>query len=69
MHGIRPRSRAYRIAYAVAGPLLPLARALMPGQITTTERMGRAMLNAVRKGAPKKILDPRDINDLAGPDA
>ena len=62
LHGIRPKSRVYRFAYTIAGPLLPLGRALFPGAVTTTELVGRAMLNAVRRGAGKKILENRDIN-------
>jgi uncharacterized protein YbjT (DUF2867 family) len=65
MHGATSRTRLYRVFYVAFGPLLPLARALLPGTITTTERVGRAMLNAVKHGAPKPLLENRDINDLA----
>jgi hypothetical protein len=33
--------------------------------VTTTERVARAMLNAVKHGAPKTLLENRDVNDLA----
>ena len=33
--------------------------------MTTTEKVGRAMLNAARRGAPKAVLDTVDINALA----
>jgi uncharacterized protein YbjT (DUF2867 family) len=65
LHGITSRTRAYRIAYALLGPLVSLLRLLFPGSITTTERVGRAMLAAARRGAPKTILENRDINALA----
>jgi len=65
MHGETSRTRAYRIMYAVMKPLLPLLKRLMPGQIVTTERFGRAMLIVVRQGAPKNVLESRDINALA----
>lgn len=65
MHGAKSRTRSYRIFYSALGPLVSLARALMPGTVTTTERIARAMLNAVKGGAPKALLENRDINDLA----
>lgn len=63
MHGITSRTRAYRIFYALAWPLLPLL-ACFPSFMTTTERMGRAMLKAARDGAPKAVLESRDIHAL-----
>jgi uncharacterized protein YbjT (DUF2867 family) len=68
LHGIRSRTRAYRIAYTLLSPLVSLLRLLFPSAITTTERVGRAMLVAARRGAPKTILENRDINDLARAD-
>ncbi len=64
-HGARSKTRSYRIGYYVAWPLLPLLKLF--GAITTTERMGLAMLNAVRHGAPKPVLGNGDINRLARP--
>jgi uncharacterized protein YbjT (DUF2867 family) len=64
LHGIKSKTRAYRIAYAVAAPLLPLIQLLAPAAITTTEQIGRAMLHAARQGAPKVLLETRDINAL-----
>lgn len=63
MHGATSKTRSYRIAYIIAWPLLPLLKAF--GAITTTERMGLAMLNAARRGAPSKIIGTKDINALA----
>src|SRR5205823_13864758 len=65
MHGITSRTRSYRILYAIFTPLFPVIKALFPRFVLTTEQVGRAMLNAVRKGAPKRILDPPDIAALA----
>jgi uncharacterized protein YbjT (DUF2867 family) len=64
LHGIRSRTALYRIFYAVLKPLLPLLRASLPGQVTTTEQIGRAMIAAARRGAPQQILETRDINAL-----
>ena len=65
MHGVRSRTAAYRILYSLTAPLLPLLRRLFPNQILTTEEMGRAMLAAVRRGAPARVLESRDIRQLA----
>jgi hypothetical protein len=35
-------------------------------KVPTTEKIGRAMLNVARHGAPKRILDTPDINAAAG---
>ena len=64
MHGIRSKTRSYRIGYAIAWPLLPLLQAV--GAITTTERLGRAMVQVARAGSPAKILGTREINALGG---
>jgi uncharacterized protein YbjT (DUF2867 family) len=62
MHGIQSRTRSYRILYAIMSPLIPLVMALFPSKVTTTEKIGRAMLNVARHGAPKRILESDDIN-------
>jgi uncharacterized protein YbjT (DUF2867 family) len=62
LHGITSRTRVYRIGYALTAPVLPLLKALFPKSITTTELLGRAMLNVTRRGYPKRILDNADIN-------
>lgn len=63
LHGITSRTTVYRIAYAILGPILPLLQAF-PKYVTTTEKLGRAMLIAVKRGAPKSILESWDINQL-----
>ena len=65
IHGITSRTRLYRIIYAVTGPLWPILRRLFPNQVSTTERIGMAMLAAAQNGAPKPILEPPDIEALA----
>jgi uncharacterized protein YbjT (DUF2867 family) len=64
LHGIRSKTAAYRISYLLMAPVLPLLQRLLPALITTTEQLGRAMLHAARSGAPKRILETRDINEL-----
>jgi uncharacterized protein YbjT (DUF2867 family) len=66
MHGIVSRTRAYRILYVVLRPFVALIKLFTPASITTTERVGRAMLIAAKRGAPKTILENPDINALVG---
>ncbi len=69
LHGIVSKTKLYRAIYAVLGPLYPLLNGLMPSYVTTTERVGRAMLRVAKHGAPKKLLENRDINALGAADA
>jgi uncharacterized protein YbjT (DUF2867 family) len=64
MHGIVSRTAAYRVLYVLLWPLVMLLK-LVPGVVTTTERIGRAMLIAARRGAPTKYLGNREINALS----
>jgi uncharacterized protein YbjT (DUF2867 family) len=65
MHGVTSKTRWYAVAYRLIGtPLYPVLRRLFPGSATTTEQVGRAMLAVARRGAPKRVLETRDINAL-----
>ena len=64
-HGIRSRTPSYRVLYAILMPVAPLLKALFPRYITTTERVGRAMLNVARHGASKATLENADIDAAA----
>ena len=64
LHGIRTKTQWYGAFYAVMGPLYPIWKRLLPKYVTTTECVGHAMLNVVRHGAPKRVLENLDINGL-----
>jgi len=64
MHGEVSKTRWTRIAYAVFRPLWPLVRMIAPGAMITTEELGRAMIHAARQGAPKRVLENRDLRAL-----
>jgi uncharacterized protein YbjT (DUF2867 family) len=65
MHGITSRTSWYRTMYAVVAPLYPLLKAIAPRYVTTTEAMGRAMLNVAKHGWPRPVLESPDINAAA----
>jgi hypothetical protein len=62
LHGIRSKTRIYRLLYAVLGPFIPLLMAMFPKYVTTTEQLGRAMIRVARQGFPKPVLESQDIN-------
>ena len=64
LHGIKSKTRAYRMFYAVAGPLLPWMYSRWPKYVTTTEQVGRAMLKVAKHGAAKRVLETSDINEV-----
>ena len=61
MHGEVSKTRWTRVAYVLFRPLLPLVRAVAPGLVISTEELGRAMLRVTREGAPKRVLENRDM--------
>jgi uncharacterized protein YbjT (DUF2867 family) len=65
MHGIRSRNTVFRIMYGTLGPAYPLLRRLLPRLVTSTELVGRAMINVAANGAPKPVLETSDINAIA----
>ena len=64
LHGIRTKTRWYGAAYTLMRPLYPLLKMFFPNYVTTTECVGRAMLNVTKRGFPKPILENRDINNV-----
>jgi uncharacterized protein YbjT (DUF2867 family) len=66
LHGVTSRTPAYRVLYTLFGWLVvPMLRWLAPDSMTTTERVGRAMLNVARRGYSKPVLESADINAAA----
>ena len=63
--GIKSRTAMYQRFYDYLGWLLKLVESVTPNSITDTTRIGLAMINVHLKGTEKKILNPKDINDLA----
>jgi len=64
-HGIQSRTTAYRVLYSIVGPLFPVLQALFPRYVTTTEKVGLAMLQVAKQGNSQPILENDDINRLA----
>jgi nucleoside-diphosphate-sugar epimerase len=66
LRGIRSKTCLYQAAYTVLGPLFPIWQRLAPDAVTTTVKVGRAMIRVARDGYSRRVLETRDINALAG---
>lgn len=64
LHGVRSKTAWIQAIYAVTGPLWGLLNRFAPKYVTTTEKLGRAMIRAVRDGYPKPVLETADINRI-----
>jgi uncharacterized protein YbjT (DUF2867 family) len=62
LHGVRSKTAWVQAIYVATGPLLALLHRIAPGYVTTTEEVGRAMLEVARRGYPKPILEMEDIH-------
>jgi len=63
-HGIRSRTTSYRVLYVILSPIVYLMRAVAPNWVTTTDRVGRAMIAVARDRPADRILGNREINRL-----
>ena len=64
LHGIKSRTKVYRVLYTILAPLLPMMYRIFPRHVTTTEQIGRAMLKVAKRGAPKSVVETSDINEI-----
>ena len=64
MHGIKSKTPLYRVLYSLLTPAYPLLAKLSPKYVTTTERVGRAMLRLARTGYTSRVLEAAEIDML-----
>lgn len=62
--GITSRVRAYRAGLVLMRPIFPLLVAVIPSVVTTSEKLGRAMLRILQGRADRFILESSDINRI-----
>jgi hypothetical protein len=65
MRGVKSKTPLYNVFYVLLGPLVKIARGFFPKHITTTEAVGRALIEVSLHGHPKQILETEDINRVA----
>jgi len=65
LHGIKSKTRLYAAIYAVVAPIYPLLRMGFGKYMTTTEELGRAMLQVAKHAADKRVVENAEIAGLA----
>lgn len=63
--GGKAKTKSYVLLYRIVTPLYPVLRRIAPRSVTTSLRLGAAMIESVRGGAPRRVLKTGDINDIA----
>jgi uncharacterized protein YbjT (DUF2867 family) len=64
LHGIKSKTAWVQAIYVAAAPIFGLLRRMAPQYVTTTERIGRAMIKVARDGYPRPVLESDDINQV-----
>jgi hypothetical protein len=64
LHGVRSKTGWIQAIYKVTAPLWSLLNRIAPNYVTSSEKLGRAMIRSVRNGYPKPVLETADINRL-----
>ena len=62
--GVRSGTPLYQAIYTTVGFLFPVFKAVVPGMVTSSDVVGRAMIAAVRAGGPSRVIETREINAL-----
>ena len=62
-NGIRPKTKIYKLFYTLIIPLYPILK-LIPS-ITTSSKLGKAMINCFYNPSKEKYLDNKKINKLS----
>lgn len=62
--GIRSRTNWYSVIYTLTRPLFPLFKRLK--SVTTTTKIGQAMIQSLNTNLKNKVLEPVDINKMSG---
>lgn len=65
MKGVKSKTGWYQFMYNVFGFLYPLLKILFPNFVTSSDRLGMAMINVTLKGSNIKHFENKNINQLA----
>jgi uncharacterized protein YbjT (DUF2867 family) len=60
-HGVRSKTGWYNAIYTAVGPIVPLLERIAPKYVTSTDKIGQAMLRAARVGFPNHIVENADF--------
>ncbi|WP_088013722.1 epimerase [Gottfriedia acidiceleris] len=62
---IQSKTKLYQSIYNVMKPIYPILKKVFPNSITTSEQVGRAMINMAKNGYSKPLIEIEDINKAA----
>lgn len=65
LDGIESQTTSYRIFYKFLTPFFPIIQHIAPNSLLSTQSIAEAMLNAVRVGYQKPVLEVKDIVQLS----
>jgi uncharacterized protein YbjT (DUF2867 family) len=60
-HGARSKTRFINSIYTATAPLLAVLERVAPKYVTSSDRLGRAMLQAARTGFPNRVVENADL--------
>jgi len=60
-HGARSKTRFVNSIYTATAPLLTLLERVAPKYVTSSDRLGRAMLHAARTGFSNRVVENADL--------
>lgn len=63
--GVRSSTSWYRVAYQIVGFMYPVLKRVFPGAMVTSTELADAQINAIYQGYHRKILEVKDIQELA----
>ncbi|MBB6459626.1 Rossmann-fold NAD(P)-binding domain-containing protein [Flammeovirga kamogawensis] len=63
--GVESKVSVYKTIYKILRPVFPILDRLFPKYVTTSTRLGKAMINVVNKGYKTNIIENDDINALS----
>jgi uncharacterized protein YbjT (DUF2867 family) len=61
LHGVHSKTKIYRIIYGMTAPILPLLLRIFPKYITTTEALGRKMIDLAMGTSPSRVLENTEL--------
>jgi uncharacterized protein YbjT (DUF2867 family) len=64
LRGVWSRTPLYNVLYVLLFPVFFVASVVVPSKVFSVELVGRAMINAVRKGGPSRTMEVADIHAL-----
>ncbi len=64
LNGERSKSKIYQVMYVLLRPFYSIFKKTLPNYVTTSEQIGRAMINVARQGYAHSIIENKEINRI-----